>query len=112
MITLTDAAKKELDAFFASQPETKKSVRVYLGGGGCSGPMLTMALDDAGEGDKVEEVGGIVFCMEKALADKAGKVSVDVGYMGFMLMPEHPVVDPSQFTGGCASCGCTGCGGH
>lgn len=34
MITLDDAAKKELDAFFASHSDTQKSVRVFVAPGG------------------------------------------------------------------------------
>ena len=34
MITLDDAAKKELDAFFSSHADTKKSVRVFVAPGG------------------------------------------------------------------------------
>lgn len=34
MITLDDAAKKEVDAFFSSHADTKKSVRVFVAPGG------------------------------------------------------------------------------
>ena len=34
MITLDDAAKKELDAFFSSNKKKKKSVRVFVAPGG------------------------------------------------------------------------------
>ena len=33
MIKMSDSAKKELDAFFASHPEMKKSIRIYLAPG-------------------------------------------------------------------------------
>ena len=35
MISLSDAARKELDAFFSGNPDAKKSVRVFPAPGGC-----------------------------------------------------------------------------
>ncbi len=34
MISVSDIAQKELDAFFSGSPETNRSVRVYLASGG------------------------------------------------------------------------------
>lgn len=45
MLTLTDAAQKELEGFFADRE--KATVRIYLAPGGCSGPRLALALDEA-----------------------------------------------------------------
>ena len=42
MLTLTDAAQKELEGFFADRE--KATVRIYLAPGGCSGPRLALAL--------------------------------------------------------------------
>lgn len=109
MITLSDAAKKELDAFFNGNPDAKKSVRVFPVPGGCSGPMLSMALDDADDNDVSEEADGIVFCMTKELYEAIGNISVDLSYLGFAITSERPVPDMG---GGSCSCGggCSGCG--
>lgn len=40
MLTLTDAAQKELEGFFADRE--KATVRIYLAPGGCSGPRLAL----------------------------------------------------------------------
>lgn len=65
MISLSDAARKELDAFFSGNPDAKKSVRVFPAPGGCCGPTLSMALDDADDNDVSEEIGGVTYCMTK-----------------------------------------------
>ncbi len=106
MITVTEGAQKELDSFFSTHPDTKKSVRVYLTAGGCGGPRLTMALDDPNEQDMSEQVNGITYCMSGLLAMQTGEVTVDVSYMGFALTPEHPM----QFQGGSCGGGCSSCG--
>lgn len=105
MITISDAAQKELDAFFDANQDAPKSVRVFLAPGGCCGPALNMALDPATEMDVQEEINGVVYCMAKALAEQTGSISVDISYMGFTITPENPL--PS--TGGCSCSG--GCGG-
>lgn len=105
MINMTDNAKQELESFFSSHPDMKKSIRIYLAPGGCCGPKLTMALDEANDQDVTETLGDTTFCMAKELAEQTGEMSLDISYMGFMLTPENPL--PSS--GGCSSCG-GGCG--
>lgn len=65
MIKLSDSAKKELDAYF--EGKDKGTIRVFLAPGGCSGPRLALALDDAGDEDEKEEVAGYTFCINKDL---------------------------------------------
>ncbi len=109
MLTISENAQKELDTFFSGRPDLNKTVRIYLTGGCCSGPSLAMALDDPKDNDVTETVSGILYCIEKDLAERTGSISLDLGYMGFLLMPEHPLSDPSQAGGCCSSCG-GGCG--
>ena len=98
MFTLTDKAKKELEAFFADkEPAT---VRIYLAPGGCSGPMLALALDDANEDDQKLEAEGFSFCINKELFEKTGALTMDILYEGFVITPEH-----SLGGGGCSGCG-------
>lgn len=107
MITMSEDARKELDAFFASHPEMNKSIRIYVAPGGCCGPRLTMALDEANDQDVTETLEGMTFCMAQELAEKTGAMQLDVSYMGFTLTPEHPL---ENMGGGCSSCG-GGCSG-
>lgn len=108
MFTVSDDARKELDAYFADKE--KAGIRVYLAPGGCCGPRMGLALDEAGDGDEVFNEAGYTFCIEKELYQKVQGVSIEFGYMGFVVTPEVPL--PQQ-GGGCAGCGSAqggGCG--
>lgn len=105
MFELTDGAFKELTAFF--EGKEKAVVRVYLAAGGCSGPRLAMALDEQRDSDAVFEEKGFKFCMEKDLYEKTGGVTVDAGYMGFVIESVNPLSSGSA----CGSC-CSGCGSN
>lgn len=104
MFVVTDSAKQELNAFF--EGKEKSPVRVYLAAGGCSGPRLALALDQSRDTDECFNEQGFEFCMEKSLYEKAQGVTIDTGYMGFIVNSEAPVSDAKS---GCASCSC-GCG--
>lgn len=107
VIELSDNAKKELDAYF--EGKEKSPIRIYLAPGGCSGPRLALALDDAGDDDVVEETGGFKFCVNKALLDQIKGAKIDLTEMGFMVDPVKPL--PESAGGGCGGC-CGGCGSH
>ena len=85
MLTLTDAARKELEGFFADRE--KATVRIYLAPGGCSGPRLALALDEAGENDTRIEQGGFAFCINNELLQQVKSVSIDANYLGFLVTP-------------------------
>ena len=104
MISLTEEARKELEAYFEGKEKTP--IRVYLAPGGCSGPRLALALDEPGEDDETSEDNGLTFCINKELAEKVGAVTINLTYMGFVVESEIPL--PSS-GGGCSSC-CGGCG--
>ncbi len=105
MISISQGAVAELDAFFADKP--KSCIRVYLAPGGCSGPRLALALDEAGEDDASFSDNGYDFCITKALLEQTGKVSIDVTPMGFLVSPEKPLPGGGGCGGGCG--GCAGC---
>lgn len=107
MVELTESAKKELDAYFDGKE--KGTIRIYLMGGGCSGPMLVLALDTPDEEDIIEEADGYKFCIKKKLAEDVGNIKVDAGDHGFMLTAQNPLPQPEG--GGCGGC-CGGCGGN
>ena len=100
MLTLTDAAQKELEGFFADRE--KATVRIYLAPGGCSGPRLALALDEAGENDTRIEQGGFAFCINNELLQQVKSVSIDANYLGFLVTPEEPL--PSAGGSSCGGC--------
>ena len=97
MLTISESAVKELDVFFSDRG--KSPIRVYLAGG-CGGPRLSLALDAPGDDDISEERCGYTFCMEKALHDQTGDISVDLSAMGFSVDSVNPMGG-----GGCSGCG-------
>lgn len=101
MIQLSETALKELEAYFTDH--AREPIRVYLAPGGCSGPRLALALDKPGEDDVTAEQGGFTFCINKALFEKVGNVSIDMGGMGFTIVTEIPL--PAPAGGGCSGCG-------
>ncbi len=108
MLTMTNAARQELEAYFADKE--KNPIRVYLTGG-CGGPRLALALDEPDQDDQVVEEGGFSFCLNKELVSMIGSVNVDVTPMGFTLTPEKPLPNSGGGCGGgCCSSGCGGCG--
>ena len=99
MFTLTDAAQKELDAYFDGKE--KSAIRVYLASGGCSGPRLALALDEPSAEDTSFDQGGYTFCVNQALMAQAQAISIDCSPLGFSVDSQVP------FGGG----GCSGCSG-
>ena len=106
MISLTEEARKELEAYFEGKEKTP--IRVYLAPGGCSGPRLALALDEPGEDDETSEDNGLTLCINKELAEKVGAVTVGMTHMGFVVESEIPLPSGGN-GGGCSSC-CGGCG--
>ena len=98
MITLSENARKELEAYFADKE--RQTIRVYLAPGGCSGPRLVLALDEPGDEDARFEQDGFAFCINKELLQQVKSVSIDLSYLGFTVTPEVPL--PSS---GGSSCG-------
>ncbi|MDR1946476.1 MAG: IscA/HesB family protein [Desulfovibrio sp.] len=104
MFELTIPAREELDAYFTGKD--KSPIRVFLSPGGCSGPRLALALDDAGETDTVFDAEGYSFCINSDLYSAAKNVKVDFSGMGFMVESEL------ETDGGGCSSGCASCCGH
>lgn len=108
MITVTNAARKELEAYFTDKE--RETIRVYLAPGGCGGPRLSLALDKPGEDDASFEDGGFTFCINKGLLEKAASVTIDLSEMGFTVEAAAPL-ELGGSGGACGSC-CGGCGSH
>lgn len=105
-LEMTEDAKKELDAYF--KDKEKGTIRIYLAPGGCSGPRLALALDEKTDEDDAVELDGYTFVIGKKLAEETGDIKLELGDMGFMVIPEKPL--PAPQGGGCGGC-CGGCGG-
>ncbi len=106
MLELTADAKKELDAYFADKE--KSPVRIYLAPGGCSGPRLSLALDDPNQNDATFEVEGYTFCMDKEMAQEATFLKVGISYQGFVVDSDLEI--PAGAGGGSCGSSCGGCG--
>lgn len=101
MIEITPAAKEQIDTYFADKPVSP--IRIFLAGG-CGGPRLALALDDAKDNDEKVQASGYTFVVEKDLFAKAQPLTVDMTPFGFAVKSEMEL--PSG--GGCS--GCTSCG--
>jgi Fe-S cluster assembly iron-binding protein IscA len=104
MFTVTEEARQELESFFSDKD--KASVRIYMAAGGCSGPRLALALDEACASDSIFDEKGFTFCMETELYNKAQDITIDSGYMGFIVQSAVPLAPEG---GGCSCCS-GGCG--
>jgi Fe-S cluster assembly iron-binding protein IscA len=106
MLTLTDTAKEQLDAYFAENNVESAPIRLYVGGG-CSGPQLALGLDNPNaETDTVIEEKGYTFVVENDLLEHAKPVTINVTPMGLSI---ESSLQFEQAEGGCGS-GCSGCG--
>ena len=101
MINVTESAQKELKAYFDGKE--LQPIRVHLADGGCSGPRLSLALDELRDGDKSVEQGAFTFLIEEALLEATGTVTVDMSAYGFTVNSENQV--------GGGGCGCSSGGG-
>ncbi|WP_462326734.1 IscA/HesB family protein [Desulfobaculum sp.] len=109
MIEITEAARKELVAFFSDKEVSP--IRVYLAPGGCSGPRLSLALDAPGEGDESFDLGDdLTFVVESKLYASAQPIKVDLTYTGFTIESSLELGGGSCGTsgGGCGGCGSSG----
>ena len=102
MINVTESALEELTKYF--EGKEIQPIRVYLADGGCAGPRLSLALDEANDADKSIEQGAFTFVINAELAALSGAVTIDMSEYGFTVGSENPM------GGGSCSCGCTSSG--
>lgn len=112
MVEVTETALKQLKEYFADKEVAP--IRVYLGGGCCSGPRLSLALDENRDGDESFENEGFTFLVQKDLLAQTGNIRIDMTGYGFSVDSENPVEGGggSCSSGSCSSggCGSGGCG--
>lgn len=107
MIDVTTEAVAKLEEHFAGQDE-RSPIRIYAAQGGCSGPMLGLALDNPGEGDTTFEHEGFTFIADEKLLEATGDVQIHATEYGFQVSSQNPLGG-----GGCdcnTGCACGGCG--
>lgn len=108
MITLSDEARQELEAYFDGKE--RKTIRLFATAGGCSGPRMALALDDAKDSDDVIVAEGFAFCIDKELLAQVKSASISMTYMGFTVDTEEPLPGAMEGGGCCGSC--SSCGSH
>ncbi|WP_417909520.1 IscA/HesB family protein [Candidatus Electronema sp. PJ] len=115
MFEITDSAVKNVKDYL-SQNKIESAIRVSLMSGGCSGPSLSLSLDEAKESDLTVDKDGVSFIMDKGLSTTCGAVKVDFVESsggcgcsggGFTISCENPLPGAKK-GGGCGSCS-SGC---
>jgi iron-sulfur cluster assembly accessory protein len=65
MITVTDAAVKQVQALHEEQPENStKGLRIFVETGGCAGMQYGMTFDHPKDGDEVIEISQVRFYID------------------------------------------------
>lgn len=108
MITVTDMAAERAKTVLESRGRPEGALRLFVAGGGCSGPQFGMALADAAESDDTEMVfSGVRFLVDSESAPYLDGAQVDfvddVVKSGFTIF--NPKVQKSGGCGGGCSCG-------
>ncbi|MCI5125888.1 MAG: adhesin [Candidatus Electrothrix sp. AR5] len=76
MIELTETAIENVKEYLREQ-KIESAVRIAMMSGGCSGPSLGLAIDEAKENDLTFEQDGVKFLVEKDLVETCGTITVD-----------------------------------
>ena len=78
MITVTDAAVKELQNLLVEHGESaEKGLRIFVEAGGCAGMQYGMALDSRKEGDQIIERGGVRVLVDEFSAGYLSGSTID-----------------------------------
>ena len=111
MLEVTETAVTNIKEYLHQQ-KVASPVRIVMSGG-CSGPSLGLALDEAKENDLTFEQDTVRFVVDKALVETCGTIKVD--YIesnsgcgcsggGFTITSKNPL---SGESGGRCGCSCT-----
>lgn len=107
MVTVTQPAKSQLDAYFSENQ--KAPIRIFLTSSSCSGPRLTLALDEPKDSDDVFDVDGYSFVVDKELLEQAKPLAVNFSAAGFTVDSSLELPTGGGCGGGC-SCSGGSCG--
>ncbi len=116
MLEITDLAVKNVKDYLSQNNISDSAIRISMMSGGCSGPSLSLSLDETKDSDLTVEKDGVNFIMEKSLSEVCGAVKVDFiessggcgcSGGGFTITSENPL--PGARSGGCGG-SCSSCG--
>ena len=108
MFTITELAAGNLRAYL-EQNKVDSPIRIALMQGGCSGPSLGLALDEAKEQDKVFAENNLTFLVDGDLLEQCGAVKVGFTEAGSRSGYAITAANTLGTGGGCCSGG--SCGG-
>ena len=93
-----------------NQNRIESAIRVTFSSGGCAGPSLSLALDEAKTNDQTHVQDDVTFLIDKDLMEICGGVTIDFENSGcrsgFKVSSTHPVGRSSSSSSG-SSCGCS-----
>ena len=69
MITITEAAARQLQALVAEKGEPTKGLRIFVEKGGCAGLQYGMTLDEVADGDSVSVRDGVKVIVDPESAE-------------------------------------------
>lgn len=108
MLEVTESALANVKEYL-SQQKIDSAIRVNLMSGGCAGPSLGLAIDEATDNDHTFDHDGVSFLVDKGLAQTCGVIKVDFiekkdggcgcGGGGFTVTSEKPLAG--------SGCGCS-----
>jgi iron-sulfur cluster assembly protein len=110
MITVSDSAATKAKAVLEQRGKPEAALRIFVAGGGCSGPQFGMALAERAESDDTQfEFGGVRFLVDSDSAPFLDGAQVD--YIEDVIRSGFTISNPNLQTsgGGCGSGGCA-CG--
>jgi iron-sulfur cluster assembly protein len=109
MITVSDSAATKAKAVLEQRGKPEGALRLFVAGGGCSGPQFGMALAEQAESDDTElQFGGVRFLVDSESAPFLDGAEVD--YVDDVVRAGFTIFNPNvQREGGGCGGGCS-CG--
>lgn len=106
VISIDKRASEELKSILSSMDISTDTIRIFISGMACHGPMFNIAKDEEKSNDYTHEFDGIKYVADKALMEEFGGFEIQYleedGFHGLYVKPQ--IV---QDAGGCSSC--SGC---
>ena len=105
IITIDSRASEELKSILSSMAIYADTIRIFISGMACHGPMFNIAKDEQKENDYAMEFEGIKYVADKALMEEFG--GFEIQYLeedSFHGLYVKPQIMPDN-GGGCSSCG-------
>jgi len=102
-VQTNDKTIEAIKEVMAKQEDQAKNIRIYIAGMGCSGPSFGMTLDEATEGDLIDDTQEVSFILSKEIHDKMGDMVVELTEGGYLVRPVNP---PESACGSCGG-GCS-----